>query len=105
MSQSMTVAEAQDQLLETAFELYRIRQRLHHRWKALKSEYENVREYYDAEEPVDEAQPLELEVAVQIEMAIDQLEELGDDLRKTSRLTNADIQLKWRVDQERRRRL
>ncbi len=30
MSKAVTVSEAQDRLLETAFELYRIMQRLHH---------------------------------------------------------------------------
>ncbi len=103
MSQPMTVSEAQDQLLETAFDLYRIRQRLHHQWKGLKAKYESVREYYDTDEPMNEARPLELEVAVDIEDAIDAQESLGDDLRKTSRQTNAMIQMNWRVDHDRRR--
>ncbi len=104
MSQPVTVSEAQDQLLETAFDLYRIRQRLHHQWKGLKAEYESVREYYDTDEPRNEARPLELEVAVEIEDAVDEIESLADDLRKASRLTNAAIQQTWRVDQKRRRR-
>ncbi len=103
MPQSVTVSEAQDQLLETAFDLYRIRQRLHHQFKGLKAEHESVREYYDTD--VDEPKaprPLELQVAIEIEDAIDAVEDLGDYLRKASRLTNAAIQQTWRVDQKRR---
>ena len=102
MSQPVTVSEAQDQLLETAFDLYRIRQRLHHQFKGLKAEYESVREYYDSdEEPSNkEPRPLELEVAEEIDQAVDQLEDVADDLRKASRLTDAAIRLKWRVKQK-----
>ena len=38
MSQPVTVSEGQDQLLETALDLYRIRQRLHHQCKGLRAE-------------------------------------------------------------------
>ncbi len=51
MSRPVNVSEAQDQLLESAFELYRIMQRLHHQHEGLKAEYETVRKFYDAEEP------------------------------------------------------
>ncbi len=37
MSHRVSVSEAQDQLLETVFDLYRIRQRLHHQFKGLKA--------------------------------------------------------------------
>ena len=61
--------------LETAFDLYRIRQRLHHQFKGLKAEYESVREYYDSdEEPRNEPRPLELEVAEEIDQAVDTIE-------------------------------
>ena len=50
MLKPVTVSEAQEQLLETAFELYRIMQRLHHQHEGLKAEYEPVREFYDADE-------------------------------------------------------
>ncbi len=104
MSQRVSVSEAQDQLLETAFDLYRIRQRLHRQFKGLKAEYESVREYYDADgaEP-DAPRPLELQLAVELEDIVDEVESLGDMLRKASRLTNAAIQQTWRVDQKRRR--
>ncbi len=73
MSRPVTVSEAQDQLLETAFELYRIMQRLHHQHEGLKAEYEPVREFYDAEDTPTEDGPrsLELEVAEQTDMAVD----------------------------------
>ena len=51
MSQPVTVSEAQDQLLETAFDLYRIMQRLHHQHEGLKAQYEPIRKYYEAEAP------------------------------------------------------
>ena len=37
MSRPVSVSEAQDQLLETAFDLYRIMQRLHHQHEDLKA--------------------------------------------------------------------
>ncbi len=103
MPQSVTVAEAQDQMLETALDLYRIRQRLHNRFKRLKSEHESLREYYDTDtDPRDEVHPLELEVAEAIDIATDTLEDVADRLRKTSRLTEARIQLEWSVEQKQR---
>ncbi len=101
MSRPVTVSEAQDQLLETAFDLYRIMQRLYHQHEGLKAEYEHVREFYDAEEPPAEDGPrsLELEVAEQTDMAVDQLENVADELLKSARLTDAWIRQKWRVKQ------
>ncbi len=94
---------AQDNLLEIALDLYRIRQRLYHQLKGLKAEYENVREYYDSEaEPKDEPRPLELEVAERADQAADQIEDIADDLRKASHLTTALIEMHWRVDQKKR---
>ncbi len=99
MSRPVTVSEAQDQLLETAFELYRIMQRLHHQHEGLKAEYEPVREFYDAKEPPPEDGPrsLELEVAEETDIAVNALEDLGMELLKTARLTDAWIRQKWRV--------
>ena len=103
MSQPVTVSEAQDQLLEIAFDLYRIRQHLHHQFKGLKAQYKSVREYYDAEEePSKGPCPLELAVAEELDQAVDQLEDIADDLRKASRLSDAAIQLNWRVKQKER---
>ena len=106
MSQPVTVSEAQDQLLETAFDLYRIMRRLHHRHKGLKAQYESVRKYYEAEEgpPGEDRPPLELAVAEEIDQAVDLLEDVADDLRKASCLTDAEIRLKWRVKRKRQRR-
>ncbi len=103
MWKPVSVSEAQDQLLETAFDLYRIRQRLHHQFKGLKAEYEIAREYYDADgsEP-DAPRPFDLQVAIEIEDIVDEVESLGDLLRKASRLTNAAIQQTWRVEKRRR---
>ena len=50
MSKPVTVSEAQDQLPEIGFDLYRIMQRLHHQHEGMKAQYETVREFYDAEE-------------------------------------------------------
>ncbi len=105
MPRPVTVSEAQDQLLETGFELYRIRQRIHHQFEALKAQYEPVREFYDAKEPPpdDEPRSLELEVAEQTDMAADQLEDVAEELLKAARLTHARIRQTWRVKQKERR--
>ncbi len=105
MSRPVTVSEAQDQLLETAFDLYRIMQRLHHQHEGLKAEYEPVRKFYNDAEPPPEDGPrsLELEVAEQTDIAADQVEDLADQLRKAARLTDALIQQNWRVKQKERR--
>ncbi len=63
-----------------------------------------MQRYYGTDEPMNEARPLELEVAIDIEDAIDTLEGLADDLRKASRQTNLMIQQSWRVAQKERRR-
>ncbi len=60
MSKPVTVSEAQDQLREIAFELYRIMQRLHHQHEGLKAHYEPVREFYEAEESPREKGPTRL---------------------------------------------
>ncbi len=102
MSRPVTVSEAQDQLLETAFELYRIMQRLHHQHEGLKAQYEPVREFYDAEDPPPEDGPrsLELEVAEQTDIAVDQLQNVAEDLLKSARLNDAWIRQKWEVKQK-----
>ncbi len=105
MSRSVTVSEAQDQLLETAFELYRIMQRLHHQHMGLKAQYEPVRKFYDDDEPPPDDGPrsLELEVAEQTDIAVDNLEHVAEELLKAARLTDARIRQKWRVKQKERR--
>ncbi len=61
-------------------------------------------EYYDSDvEPENEPQPLELVLAVEIDQAADQLEDVADDLRKASRLTQAQVEMNWRVGQMKRR--
>ncbi len=105
MLKSVTVSEAQDQLLETAFELYRIMQRLHHQHEGLKAEYEPVREFYDAEESPTEDGPrsLELEVAEQTDMAVDNLQNVAEELLRAARLNDPLIRQRWRVKQKERR--
>ncbi len=105
MSRPVNVSEAQDQLVEIAFDLDRIRQRLHHQFMGLKAEYQHVHEFYDADEPPPEDGPrsLELEVAEQTDMAAGQLENMADQLRKAARLTDARIRQTWRVKQKERR--
>ena len=100
MSRPVTVSEAQDQLLETAFDLYRIMQRLHHQHEGLKAEYEPVRDFYDADESPREDGPrsLELEVAEETDMAVELLQNLAEDLVKAARLNDA-----W-IRQERQQR-
>ncbi len=99
MSKPVTVSEAQNQLLETAFELYRIMQRLHHQHQGLKAEYEPVREFYDAEEPLPEDGPrsLELEVAEQTDIAVDNLENVAEELLIAARFNDTWIRGKWRA--------
>ena len=106
MLQPVTVSEAQDQLLETAFELYRIMQRLHHQHEGLKAEYEPVREFYDAEDTPTEDGPrsLELEIAEQTDIAVDNLENVAEDLVKAARLDDAWIRSKWRAKQQEERK-
>ncbi len=104
MSRPVTVSEAQDQLLETAFELYRIMQRLHHQHEGLKAQYEPVRKFYENEESPAEDGPrsLELQVAEETDMAVDQLQSVAEELVKAARLNDAWIQQKWRVRQKKR---
>ena len=106
MSKPVTVSEAQDQLLETAFELYRIMQRLHHQHEGLKAVYEPVREFYDAEDTPTEDGPrsLELEIAEQTDIAVDQLEDIAEGILKAARLNDAWIRSKWRAKQQEERR-
>ena len=106
MSRPVTVSEAQDQLLETAFELYRIMQRLHHQHEGLKAEYESLREFYNADEPPVEDGPrsLELEVAEETDVAVDYLENVAEELLKAARLTDAWIRDKWRAKKQEERR-
>ena len=98
MSRPVTVSEAQERLLETAFDLYRIIQRLHHQHEGLKAEYEAVRKYYEAVEPPpdDGPPPIELAVAEEADMAADQLENVAEELLKSARLTETSVREKWR---------
>ncbi len=104
MSKPVTVSEAQAQLLEIAFELYRIMQRLHHQHEGLKAQYEPVREFYESEKapPDDGPRSLELQVAEETDMAVDQLQNVAEELVKAARLNDAWIQQKWRVKQKKR---
>ncbi len=101
MSRPVTVSEAQDQLLETALDLYRIMQRLHHQHEGLKAQYEAVREYYEAEEPSKDRPTIELAVAEETDIAVNELEDLAE-RPKASRLTDATIREKWRRDRKAR---
>ena len=83
----VTVFEAQDQLLETALDLYRIMQRLHHQFEGLKVQYETLHEFYAARNPRKEPLTLEFKVAEQTDIAADQLQDLAEDLLKAARLT------------------
>ncbi len=105
-SRPVTVSMAKDQLLETAIELYRIMQRLHHQHEGLKAEYDHVREFYEARPTPAENGPrsLELEVAEQTDMTVDRLQDVAEDLLKVTRLTDAWIRDKWRVKQRREQR-
>ncbi len=105
MTKPVNVSEAQDQLLEIAFELDRIRQHLHHQFMGLRAEYPHLNEFYDAEEAPSESGPrsLELQMAEETDMAADQVEDLADQLRKAARLTAALIRQSWRVEQKERR--
>ncbi len=86
-----TVFEAQDQLLETALDLHRIVQRLHHQFEGLKVHYEPLREFYAARIPPEEPLTLEFAVAEHTDIAADQLQDLAQDLLKTARLTAAAV--------------
>ena len=101
MPRPVDVSEAQDQLLETAFDLHRIVQRLHHLHEGLKARYETVREYYEAEEPPSDEQPtLELAVAEETDIAAIELGDQAERLLKAARLTDAQIREKWRRDRK-----
>ena len=104
MSKPVTVSEAQDQLLETAFELYRIMQRLHRQHEGLKAQYESLREFYNAEDPRREDGPrsLELQVAEETDVAVDNLQNVAEELLKAARLNDAWIRSRWRAKQKER---
>ena len=105
-SRPVAVSEAKDELLETAIELYRMMQRLHHQFEGLKARYEHVREFYEARPTPAEDGPrsLELEVAEQTDIAVDNLENVAEDLLKAARLTDVWIRDKWRVKKQREQR-
>ncbi len=104
MSSAVTVSQVQDQILETAFEVLRIIQRLHHQHEGMKAQYEIVLEFYEAKEPPpdDEPRSLELEVAEETDMAVDQLEDVAKQLLKAARLTDAKVREKWRRKERKR---
>ncbi len=104
MPKPVTVSEAKDQLLETAFELYRIMQRLHHQHEGLKAQYDKLREFYDADEPPFKEGPrsLELEVAEETDVAVDNLQNVAEELLKAARLDEAWIRSQWRAKQKER---
>ena len=103
MSHPVTVSEAQDQLLETAFELYRIIQRLHHHYEGLRVPFEIAMDYYEVEGRHGEPPTIELAVAEEIDIAVDQLLSIAEQLQKASRMTDASIRAKWRLDRKERR--
>ena len=97
MSQPVSFTDAQDLLLEVALDLYRIIQRLHHQFEYLKAQHEHVREYYEAEEPpMDQPPTLERAVAEETDITANQLLDVAEDLLKSARLTEPEIQAKWR---------
>ncbi len=96
MARPVTVSEAPDQLLETAFDLYRLIHRLHRYHEGLRVPYEIEQECCDRIEPDLEPPTIELAVDEEITSTIDELQDIADRLQKSSRLTDVVIRREWR---------
>ena len=104
MSRPITVSEAQDQLLETALDLYRLIYRLHRHREGLRVPSEIEHECYGHMEVGNEPPTIELAVADEIAATIDDFQEIADRLQKASRATDVTIRRQWREEQKRRQR-
>ncbi len=95
MARPMTVSEAQDQLLETAFELYRTVYRLHRYQEGLRVPDE-LEDACHGEGIGYEPPTLDLAVADEIGTSIDELLEIADRLQQAARATEVSIRRQWR---------
>lgn len=96
MSRPTTVSEAQDQLLETALELYRMSYRLHRHRERLKVPFEIERECNGNSGVGEEPPTIELALAEEIGTAIDDFHEIADRLQQAARATEVTIRHEWR---------
>ncbi len=103
MARPMTVSEAQDQLLETAFEVYRMIYRLHRHREGLRVPDEIEHACY-GEGIGNEPPTLDLAVGKEIGTSIDELLEIADRLQNAARATDVSIRRQWRRQQKRRQR-
>ncbi len=101
MARPMTVSEAQDRLIETAFDLYRTVYRLHRYREGLRVPDEIEHACFGEREVGNEPPTLELAVAEDIGTSIDELLEIADRLQQAARATDITIRRQWR---QRRRR-
>ncbi len=95
MSRSITVSQAQDQLLETAFDLYRIARRLQRHHQSLAVPYEIASAHYTAEDVDVAPMTIELAVSEEMDIAAENLADLADKLLEASRLSDVSIRMKW----------
>ncbi len=99
MPRPITVSEAQDQLLETALNLYRMVYRLHRHREGLRVPYEiecacNGDTGSGAEPPT-----IAIAVAEEIGATIDEFQDIANRLQMAARATDASIRRQWRKDQ------
>ena len=94
------IEAAQDRLLETALDLYRMIQRLHRCREGLGIPSAIAREYYEAEGRTDEPPTIELAVAEEIHAAIGELQGIARGLQQAACLTDAGIRKEWREERQ-----
>ena len=104
MARPIAVSEAQDQLLETAFDLYRTVYRLHRYREGLRAPDEIEHACYGEREVGNEPPTLELAVAEDIGTSIDELLEIADRLQQAARATDVPLRRQWRQQHKRRGR-
>ncbi len=96
MTRPTTVSEAQDQLLKTALELYRMSYRLHRHRERLKVPFEIERECQGETGVGEEPPTVELALAEDIGTAIDDFQAIADRLQQAARATDVTIRREWR---------
>lgn len=101
MARPVNVSEAQDQLLETAFELYRTVYRLHRYREGLRVPEALEDACYGEVEVGSEPPTLEVAVGEDIGLSIDELVDIADRLQGAARATDVSIRRQWRRQRQR----
>ncbi len=94
------IEASQDQLFETALDLYRMIHRLHRNREALGIPSATAHDYYEASGRAEVPPTIELAVAEEISAVIDELQGIARGLQQAARLTDASIRREWREERK-----